>query len=136
MMFKSLVSCSDKTGDKEQYGANLTELSGLLCPRVHASWRQSSDFSVKFFYQTQGGAGARSVTSPALHMFRVNRGIQCNGLLAFLITILFTEGDQRDKCCDVISILALSALSALQSAINIAADHRFHLGSPDYEICI
>ena len=31
-----LVSCSDKTADKEQYGANLTELSHLLslaCPK-------------------------------------------------------------------------------------------------------
>ena len=49
------------------------------------------------------------------------------------------DGDlgSRDKCTDVISILPLSALlTPVQSSINIAADHRFHLGPPDYEICI
>ena len=81
MMYKSLVSCSDKTADKEQYGANLTELSHLLslaCPKQLAPIIR--DFSVKFFYRAQGGARARSVTSPALHMFRVYRRAQGNQL--------------------------------------------------------
>ena len=76
-----LVSCSDKTADKEQYGANLTELSHLLslaCPKQLAPIIR--DFSVKFFYRAQGGARARSVTSPALHMFRVYRRAQGNQL--------------------------------------------------------
>ena len=52
--------------------AYLTELSLLLSPCVHTSWRQSSDFSVKFFYREQGVAWTRSVTmSHASHSAHV-----------------------------------------------------------------
>ena len=116
-----------------------SESHGTKWPIVPACPRQLEPiirFLCEILLSDSGRGGGQICHKPCPAHVQSQQGNLIQWFLAFLITILFTESDQRDKCCDVISILALSALSALQSAINIAADHRFHLGSPDYEICI